>query len=1300
MYSFNMTLSKLIITLALQMVLIVRPSQADTTQNLTQLLSDFVLICGSSAGFCNQPQSPLQIEPTVTPNCAQSMRCYPNCVFKNDCAPDAEFAFIDISCVGADVYPLKVETSTRSFDMITQCGIVSPNNNARRTVEHDLCSEFDLPEKTMNNLHDDVFRPVIARGSLITYRNIHCARCNDEDNADIVPFELEVKCNDKFGINSFNSLHEAWDAFYENNCSVAYKPPDGFIDDVRECPKQENMITRCNTTGLWSIEEYDPQIEWACEHFKSRIYKEHYRNIYCYMCNPSLVSKYNTELISSCNASGEIDFLDETVENGCSALPVMPRMSPFKNAFCKTCGGVLTKIYFDSRYFKDVNLDVRIRSVYDQTPLNPAGNVYTMFRFPTFYSTATISEIPNEHTDEVKVGHFIDALSELGTFCGYENMCGQPFKKELRPKMCNLPCVENSNCCRLLASGIDPGLVIATDLSYSFAELDTMYNQTEMINNKTSRMYKRLPVIATCDKETVIRNNISTTFQMKCEKLTHGDSLEYIPVTSKRVDYRNVYCARCNGEVGTLSAYDFQTECGTVLEAEEALSFADINEIIRAENCKIKMAMPNNKCESDVECVDTCPPNDSDSDYREDMKYLCESASLMINLFGHIEINNTMYKNVFCYFCSVRWNVSIGNKTFDQCNVTGQWDNTHDVSTKRLQCETMSFHPAWFSLGYKNIFCAECNMKMEIFFRYFDGYIECKGVACMFLFSSYRRAFFISISSPGRHVTDGKVDSGSADFCDVGKTMVNDTCRPIIENTVDLGYRLNFELHLDKSTLVFKKKIDVSILTMLETVRQQVKEKIHTSQPEVLEFSSVTVSTSGPCENILANENVTTLNIENTTSGFVIIFQADTAVASTKNRSRLENDLMNLRNNWTYSILFETGVIKFRSHPYASTPECLDSDTNQESNGCTISESSKSVFSEITRLITVDKQLKCVLQKLPSHNNIIVEELCSKGIPFHFDKERAGLVACKSDILQLSYSTVKSTPAVRHSVTTLSVAHAIFSLSCTCFSLLCLIITFVTYSLFESIRTLPGLNNMNLTITLFGAQLFTQFGLWLTEHEGMCIMVGIVSHYFWLCTFCAMNVCSFHMFKVFTSVMYTSQHQSKWVIVKYCLYVYVIPVLVILTYIVVKVFVDGSQHLGYGGSVCFLSDLIPIVAVLISPAVAIIIANFVFSFLAYMRIRCSPHVQSTLDRNDFKIYVKLLTVTGVAWPLIFIDSILPLSAFSFIATFANALQGVFIFCAFICNKKILDLYKNLCDKGKPYSMTGDGQKISKQEDVM
>ena len=82
---------------------------------------------------------------------------------------------------------------------------------------------------------------------------------------------------------------------------------------------------------------------------------------------------------------------------------------------------------------------------------------------------------------------------------------------------------------------------------------------------------------------------------------------QFIPVTSldTKIDYRNVYCARCNGELGKLDAYDFATNCGTVLEAAAATTFADVNDIISKENCEIKIEMPYDKCNKkryDTQC--------------------------------------------------------------------------------------------------------------------------------------------------------------------------------------------------------------------------------------------------------------------------------------------------------------------------------------------------------------------------------------------------------------------------------------------------------------------------------------------------------------------------------------------------------------------------------------------------------------------------------------------------------------------------------------------------------------------------
>ena len=1111
-----------------------------------------------------------------------------------------------------------------------------------------------------------------------------------------------MECRSSFDINSFKHLQDAWKSIYEHNCSVSYLPPNEFKRDVKRCPTQKNMISHCNATGLWSIEEYDPQIEWACKHFKSLVYKLHYKNIYCYICNPTLVSKYNTELISSCNFTGEVDSIDETMEYGCRTFPVMPRMGPFKNVFCKACNGDFSYYFTTERKFEDVGLTVMIESVYETSPLNLAEKVYTKFRFPRLDSIATMDGMHGENAEEENHSHFIDALIELGKICGYENLCAQPYKLESSQfgKICNFPCQDNLNCCKTLSLGIDPETLIATNLSISIAELGTIYNGTSSIKQQsntilnTNTTNSHLPVISGCDREIIINNNVSFTFETQCEYQGNGNIFEYIPVTSHstKLDYRNVYCARCNGELGIQDAYEFTTDCGTVLGADAAVSFANINDIITEKDCKIKIEMPYNECDTNLECVRMCPTIDMDSKYQEDIRYLCEDAHLMNSMFTYVEVNNTIYKNVFCFLCHVQWNVSVGNETINHCNETGLWDYKGNTSMKEGLCENMAFHPAWIPIGYKNIFCAECNMQLSTFDAFFDGAIDEGCFGCIFKESAYRVAFSIPIS-----ISSEDIEIDSADFCARGKTIVGDACLPVIENTVNLRYGLTFELRIIDRGF----ENNITVLSLLESVRQQVKEQIKHDIYYGLQFSSVTVNGIGTCVDLLKRTNFTNFETVNTTVNNVILFEADIMVDNTKNRSRLENKLINIRKNWTFIVYVATGYIAFTSHPHYFTSGCPKYGIKQTNKGCTISEfDGEPEIVEILNQLTVNKLLECVLKKLPDDDTIIIDELCAKGIPFYFDTDNAFLAACKSDLLELNHTTFKTTHFSRRSVTTLSVVHAIFSFICTCFSLLCLTITFVTYALFKCIRTIPGINNMNLTLTLFGAQIFTQFGLWLTEHEARCIILGIITHYLWLCTFCAMNICSFHMFKVFTSLMYTSQNQSKWVIVKYCLYVYVMPVFVILIYLIVRVSVEGSQHLGYGGAVCFLSELVPIVTVLISPAVAIIIANFICSVLAYRRIHCSTHVQSNLDRNDFKIYVKLLTVTGVAWPLIFIDSVLPLTAFSFIATFANALQGVFIFFAFICNKKVLSLYKNFCVKAHPYSVAGNRQNKSTSDTAM
>ena len=506
---------------------------------------------------------------------------------------------------------------------------------------------------------------------------------------------------------------------------------------------------------------------------------------------------------------------------------------------------------------------------------------------------------------------------------------------------------------------------------------------------------------------------------------------------------------------------------------------------------------------------------------------------------------------------------------------------------------------------------------------------------------------------------------------------MNKACQTIIGNTINLGYELTFGLILIHS------EVHETIITVMRAIQEHIYDHMNGYTHDDVYTVSINISSSKPCMNMLKRSmGVLIRDSED------IHFLVETALFfdTVRNRSHLEDNLIESRSK-PCNISVQNGYIIFESYPYDDYSVCQDKSVFQQHNLCIVSTFDRNATNsfqsgkikritgipENVEFLYVDKLLSCVLKSLENYTNSVFEILCSEGIPFKSMSDTS-IHVCASDV-----SRIQHEPNYRV-YNTLSLAHGIFSFVCTSISLLGLIFTFITYALFKTIRTIPGVNNMNVVITLFGAQLFTQFGLWQTGNRSRCILLGIITHYFWLGAFCSMNVCSFHMFRVFTSLMYSSRHQSKWVILRYCIYVYVAPAFAILLFVVIKVSVGGAETFGYGGHVCFLSESLPIISMFITPACLIIVANMILSGLAYWHIRRTPHIQSNVERNDFQIYVKLLTVTGVAWPLMITDALLPLSAFSFIATFANALQGVFIFVAFICNKKIAYLYKTHCCK--------------------
>ncbi|XP_052098792.1 adhesion G protein-coupled receptor E3-like [Mytilus californianus] len=195
---------------------------------------------------------------------------------------------------------------------------------------------------------------------------------------------------------------------------------------------------------------------------------------------------------------------------------------------------------------------------------------------------------------------------------------------------------------------------------------------------------------------------------------------------------------------------------------------------------------------------------------------------------------------------------------------------------------------------------------------------------------------------------------------------------------------------------------------------------------------------------------------------------------------------------------------------------------------------------------------------------------------------------------------------------------------CNVISLICLILTFMTYVLFKSLRTVPGQNNMTLVL--------------------------------------------------FTSNILVS-------------------------------FIDNDyQSIGYGGDLCFIVFKLAAIITFLCPVGIILLSNVIMFAAAVFNICSSPHVSSENvsheKKNNIVIYFKLFAITGCTWLLQFIDALFPISMFTVLISMCNLLTGIFIFMSYICNERVLELYKSKFIGGNKYLFSGISPKSATNQTTL
>ncbi|ESO94582.1 hypothetical protein LOTGIDRAFT_118410, partial [Lottia gigantea] len=252
-------------------------------------------------------------------------------------------------------------------------------------------------------------------------------------------------------------------------------------------------------------------------------------------------------------------------------------------------------------------------------------------------------------------------------------------------------------------------------------------------------------------------------------------------------------------------------------------------------------------------------------------------------------------------------------------------------------------------------------------------------------------------------------------------------------------------------------------------------------------------------------------------------------------------------------------------------------------------------------------------------------------------------------------------------------------------SLGCLFFTLLTYCIFPSLRSLPCKNNIILILFLMIAQLM----LFIQSYIGLkglpCVCYGIAIHYAWLCATFWMNICSYHMFRVFRSSNVASMSSSThWkILLRYAFYANGVPTIIITSVVLGSYFTSGT--FGYGKNVCYLDSSLLIILAMVSPMTITIAFNFGFLSFTIWTISKTTQMAKQVgkDRHHIWVYIKLSTLTGLFWTVSILNNFFAFGALSYIAVFLNYGQGFFIFLSYMANKRVLNLWLGLCGKRLP-----------------
>lgn len=272
------------------------------------------------------------------------------------------------------------------------------------------------------------------------------------------------------------------------------------------------------------------------------------------------------------------------------------------------------------------------------------------------------------------------------------------------------------------------------------------------------------------------------------------------------------------------------------------------------------------------------------------------------------------------------------------------------------------------------------------------------------------------------------------------------------------------------------------------------------------------------------------------------------------------------------------------------------------------------------------------------------------------------------------------------------------SMVCKTLSVVCLCLVLFTYGLFPELRTLPGKKTVGLAVTLLLAMLLLEVGVFLVELPIGCMVVGVLAHFFLLSAFTWITISSFHAYRVFRRAMAPGLDEREYntnIILKYVVVAMVLPAVIVAVTLLGNLVAsqnDCAFDVGYGNGVCFLSNHWSVILSAILPiSVAVVLTLFLCLVTACAPARLTREERKEAarpHRHQFALNVRISALMGVAWLTGMAAGLTDLEVLWYIFVVLSCLLGVCVFIEFVCNRRVLKLYRSrffqCCKREKRY----------------